>query len=186
MKRIVSLVLSCIILCSLCACGGNSTSGQKAADSDNKQVIEMNPTYVAVDDENVKVEVTSVSSQIHNSGRPEEYTEYAVNLTITNKSDEYDVSVNIASTDACIGPYTVTFGNLQTDTKAGKINDIAAYTCIAYTNNHSQDSMGVEHITSLEDLLLFNAEVEINQYYNNGQGRVTVNKYQADISLEDS
>ena len=164
---------------SMAVCG----SGRVNA-AGNEDVIHIEPAYVPVDDENVKMEITSVSKEILNEGQGDsEYIHYKINFTVTNKSEEYDADISVAVGACSVGPYTVQFSNMNTDTKAGKINDTACYVATKSTGITNSD--GSEHIESLEDLLQFEAQAKVNMYYDDGKSHNTIDKYTVDISLAD-
>lgn len=175
MRKILKMAAIAVMSVSMAICG----SGEVNA-AENKEIINIDPTYVAVDDENIKMEITSVSREVLNEGQGDsEYVNYKINFTVTNKSEEYDANVSVAVGACSIGQYTVQFGNMGTDTKAGKINDTACFVASPRYNE------GAEHIESLEDLLQFEAQAKVDMYYFDGEYHNTVDRYAVDISLAD-
>lgn len=171
MKKVLKMAAIVAMSISMAICG----SGEASA-AENKEVINIEPAYVVVDDENVKMEITSVSKEILNGGSE---TDYKVNFTVTNKSEDYDANISVSVGACSVGQYTVQFGNMNTDTKAGKINDTACYMAsTAY-------SEGIEHIETLEDLLQFEAQAKVTMSSYDGESSTTADSYAVDISLAD-
>lgn len=212
MNRLISILLTIIMVLALCACGNTSTladtpqAEQKASDdvsseqpdpaiqepaaedvqdSKNRTIV-IDPACVAIDDENIKVEIVSVSSKAFNEGKDSEFIQFCVNLVITNKNSEYEVDVGVPNGYGNVGSYTVNFANGNCTTRAGKINDTAYYCCTIYPNDHSRDTKGAEHIETLEDLLLFNAEFHITLRSFDGSSYRIVEQYKAQFSLEEA
>lgn len=174
-RRILSTLLVGILMlygCGNSAASGGSQSGTSASDD----VIEFNPAYVAIDDENVRMEITSVSKEVRNAGTKGESYEYRVNFTLTNKSDVYGAGVGISSNDGSIGSYTVVFSTGGGDVRPGKISDGAHFT----VNSES------EHVTSVEDLLDFNALVRVEVFEDTGSSRTIRDSYKVEVSLKDA
>lgn len=175
MRKVLKMAAVAVMSISMAICG----SGVPSA-AENEDVINIEPAYVAIDDENVKMEITSVSKEILNEGQGDsEFVSYKINFTVTNKSEEYDADITVAGGACSVGQYTVQFGNMNTDTKAGKINDTACYVASSGYDD------GVEHIESVEDLLQFEAQVSVYMYYDDGESYNTVDEYAVDISLAD-
>ena len=147
--------------------------------SGDRESIKLNPSYIAIDDDNLKMEIYSVSKTIRNAGSKSEYITYSIDFSVTNKSKEYDILVSTGMGEACIGPYTVVFGNSNNNVRAGKITEDAGFTVLKYTDGSFSDK-GVEHIESVEDLLTFNAIVTVGLLKDNQ----FVESYQKEISLE--
>lgn len=185
MKKIISLLVIVLAL-SCTACGSEKPSVAVSPNQNSVQEIKMEPAYVAIDDENIKMEITSVSVETMGVGTVNELTEYKVNCSVTNKSSQYDLLVSISIGDGYVGQHAVSFMNGGGNTRAGKTNDGIYYSCIDYKDDGSQnvfDTEGVQHITSLEDLLQFNARVRIKQYIDDGKQHLIVNTYVKDIAL---
>lgn len=196
-KKISALLLAILIILSFAACGKDKDKEQ--AETISSQVdavnlpntektgeeIRFEPAYVVLDDENAKVEITKVSATIKNKGRDEEFTEYEVHLTITNKSEENDFGFNVSTDAAAIGAYTVQFGNSDTRAKAGRINDTCTFSAYKYTNLPDRNTKGAEHIESIDDLLKFNADVGAQVYQDDGSVIHTLDRYKVKFSLED-
>ena len=178
-----------------CLCGGafsavtvtaeaEDTVTDSSAEGDN--IINFDPAYTVIDDENVKMQIESVQRESYNEGMGvNEFITYSVNLNIENKNQEHDVDCSVSVDGAYIDGYTVVFGNDTMKTKAGKKNDAARYTCTIYPENPQASSGGSEHITSLEDLLTFEASVNVTLSDNTGDAILIADRYVVDISLED-
>ena len=69
------------------------TSETAAPEEENNNSESIDLDYVALDDENVTLKFTSVSREVFNSGYDSEFTNYKINFTLTNKSDEYTAIV---------------------------------------------------------------------------------------------
>lgn len=178
-----------------CLCGGafnavivtaetEDTITDSSTEGDN--IIIFDPAYTVIDDENVKMQIESVQRESYNEGKGVNgFITYSVNLNIENKNQEHDVDCSVPIDSAYIGGYTVVFGNDTMKTKAGKKNDAARYTCTIYPENPQVSSGGSEHITSLEDLLTFEASVNVTLSDNTGDSILIVDRYVVDISLGD-
>lgn len=188
MKKL-NILLIVLLIISLCACGNSAPSGTGSAAGgsnadDRYQEIKVDPAYVAIDDENIKLEIISVSSEVFGDGKNYEYITYSVHCSVTNKSDKYDVSTTISSDGGGIGPYTVCFGNTNTDTRAGKINDTVNFNCTKnILGNNSFSSDGVDHINSVEDLLLFQARIDVRPYTKEGNTIHSHDPYYVNVDL---
>lgn len=160
-------------------------TSESESENNSNEVINFDPAYTVIDDDNLTMEIISISKDVANEGNDSEFTSYRVNCAITNKSEEYDIDTEVSTTDAYIGSYRVGFSNENMTTKAGKINDSASFTCTVYKNESYTSPDGSEHIESLEDLLQFNATVGIDLFIDTGKAHETHDRYKADISLED-
>ena len=157
MKKLMTVVLISVLLLSV-GCGGQTGAGESGSNGsstgggdveksgiaeDNSQVkstpvtaviesenlIQLDPAYTVADDDNVKIEITSLTREIMNEGNENfEYKDYRINYTVTNKTEEHDLNVYIPQSSASIGAYTVQFSQNVIETKAGKIND-TCYSC---------------------------------------------------------
>lgn len=156
---------------------------EKEAD-DN--LITFDPAYTVIDDENVKMQIVSLQKEESNIEESYGFIEYSINLYIENKNTEHDIDCTISTTDGYVDGYAVEFRNGDTKTKAGKKNDTAAYSSIIYPNQEQSSSNGSDHIKSLEDLLKFEATVNVTLYDDTGTAMVVVDRYPVDISLSDS
>lgn len=188
MKKTISLLLALVMCLSLVACGsspsGSAPKSEPMASSDNNEnEIMIEPAFVVVDDENLKLEVTSVSCETYNKNTDMEWTGYYVNCRVTNKTSDYDINLGAAVGDAGVGPYTVAFGNQNNNTRPGKINDTFCFSASKNITGSSPETEGVEHITSLEDLLQFYARVEVRRY--DSDGNYDWNPYYVEFSLSD-
>ena len=155
----------------------SAAASVKAVVVDDKH-INFEPAYAAVDDDHVKIEFTSLSMDIMNEGREaSEYYEYKIHYTVTNKDSENDIGVYCSSSS--IGQYAVQFANTTGTVKAGKIDDSAAFDCISSPNNEAWNSKGAEHISSVADLLDFEAELMISSMKDN----TVLDSYTADVSF---
>ena len=176
MKRVfVALLTSTLVLC---GCENKAETGLSSTSNNNNDVIKLNPAYVAIDDENIKMEVTSVNKEVINAGMDSQYNRYNINFTLTNKTDKYCVDVGVAQGDGYIGPYAVDFAN-PSYIKPGKINDSASFSCW-----DARD--GAEHITSLKDLLDFNGTVTVQLYEEKDGSFESHDVYSFEMSLEDA
>ena len=113
-----------------CLCGGafsavtvtaeaEDTVTDSSAEGDN--IINFDPAYTVIDDENVKMQIESVQRESYNEGMGvNEFITYSVNLNIENKNQEHDVDCSVSVDGAYIDGYTVVFGNDTMKTKAGK------------------------------------------------------------------
>ena len=178
MKRILAALLMVTLL--LYGCGGKTNDSTKI--DDGREEIVFNPAYVAIDDKNIKMEVTSVSKTVAGKGTKNQFDKYDVNLKITNKNEKYDVNVYLFTDSAYIGAYGVVFSSAG-GVKAGKINDSLSFSCIA---TGPAKNRGGEHLTSVKDLLDFNATVYVRTYEDAGGYTVTQEEYAVDVSLEDA
>ena len=155
--------------------GSSAISGNQEEDSqspsitaiiESEKLIRFEPEYVVVDDDNVKIEITSLTMEIVNEGNENyEYREYKVNYTVTNKNKEQDLNVFIPNAGASIGAYTVQFSQNVIETKGGKINDTCYFNCIDNPNGWSSE--GVDHVQSVRDLLDFEAEITVGKMKDN-------------------
>ena len=176
-----------------CLCGGafqavtvtaeaEDTVTDSSAEEDN--IINFDPAYTVIDDENVKMQIESVQRESYNEGKGVNgFITYSVNLNIENKNQEHDVDCSVPADSAYIDGYTVVFSNDTTKTKPGKKNDTARYICTIYPENSQVSAGGSEHITSLEDLLTFEASVRVTLSDNTGDAIQIVDSYIVDISL---
>ena len=188
MKKLMTVVLISVLLLSV-GCGGQTGAGESGSNGsstgggdveksgiaeDNSQVkstpvtaviesenlIQLDPAYTVADDDNVKIEITSLTREIMNEGNENfEYKDYRINYTVTNKTEEHDLNVYIPQSSASIGAYTVQFSQNVIETKAGKINDTCYFNCIDNPNGWSSE--GSEHVQSVKDLLDFEAEINV-------------------------
>ena len=187
MKRILYVLIASALLLGGCGNKPGTSSSNTGGTNNNKESIEFNPVYVAIDDQYLKMEVTSVSKEVRDAGQPGECIDYKVNFTLTNKSDKYGASVNVYVGSSSIGPYTVEFANMDTDVRPGKINDVACFTCQSAKDPDKMiSSDGVEHISSLEDLLAFNALVTVTICEQTDDACVVEERYKAEVSLENA
>ncbi|MDD6084521.1 MAG: hypothetical protein PUB76_00890 [Oscillospiraceae bacterium] len=197
MKRIKKgclILAGCLCICMSCnpnvhdvkaESAENTGENASSTDTDN-QLLTFDSPYTVIDDENVKMQIISIQKETFNKGEGVlEYITYSVNLYIENKNAEYNLDCSVSSTASYIDGYTVCFGNGDTKTKPGKKNDIAQYSCTIYPENEQVSSNGWEHITSLEDLLTFEATVDVTLYEDNGTTYLTVERYPVEISLKD-
>ena len=179
-----------------CLWGGVSNTLIIAADSEDTvtsnsekddNIIDFDSACTVIDDENLKMQVESVQKEIFNEGKGQlEYITYSINLNIENKNKDHDIDCSVSTESCYIDGYTVVFANDNTKTKAGKKNDTAKYTCTVYPNNEQSSSQGSEHIKSVEDLLTFEAAVNVMLYDNTGDAQMIVDRYVADISLDEA
>ena len=167
MKKIINLCLSLLMSLSLVGCGGsssNSNSSTSSSTSDsNTEEITISPAYVAAENDDFKIEITSVCSEVNNPGVTDmEYISYRINYTVTNNS-EYNIDTGLSTQDASIGSTMVVVSNANQNTMAGKVNSNAAWTIDKADDNCKAciNSEGSEAINSLDDLLSFNAQLEV-------------------------
>jgi len=186
MKRLFTLLVSVFLIFSLVSCGSdsNSNTGVGTNQASGKE-IRFDPSYVVLDDENAKIEITSLSEKLNNEGTESEFTEYEVHFTTTNKSKVYDLRFSVSLGDAAVGGYTVQFGNSNNITKAGRINDTGKFVAIKYTSKSDGSTQGIEHIQSLEDLLKFCADASVTTFTDEGKTVHTKDWYKVSFSLED-
>ena len=155
--------------------GSSEISGNQEEDSqspsitaiiESEKLIRFEPEYVVVDDDNVKIEITSLTMEIVNEGNENyEYREYKVNYTVTNKNKEQDLNVFIPNAGASVGAYTVEFAQNVIETKGGKINDTCYFNCVDNPNGWSSE--GADHVQSVRDLLDFEAEITVGKMKDN-------------------
>jgi len=199
--RLIALVSMCVLsIMMLTACGSSgkgassadaapaettSTSAETqvvatpdstAADSGDNEII-IDPPYVVVDDDNLKMTVTSICCTDMTNMKS-----YQVHYTVENKLSDFEVETSVGVDDASIGQYTVQFSNTQNTTKAGKINDTGYFSC-SVSDDSTLASRGSEHITKLEDLLDFEADVMITIQKNTGSSIETHDRYLVKLSL---
>lgn len=198
-NRIITMIICCICICGIVACGSStdasSTEQQKTneivqtQESENvatdENIIVFDSPYTVIDDENVMVQIESVEKIVNNEGADYEFINYNVNLIIHNRNEVYDINCSVANGASYIGGYTVDFANGDTKTKAGKNNDAAYYSCTIHTNQPEVSNKGWEHIESLEDLLTFEATVNVSLYEDTGKEHKIYDRYNVDISLPD-
>ena len=169
--------------------GDISVEAYSAEDTteNNDNIITFDPAYTVVDDENLKLQITSVQKSILNEGMKDfESTEYSINLNIENKNQEHDIDVYVSTESCYIDGYTVQFANSYSKTKAGKKNDTSKFTCSIDPNNEQLSSPGSEHIKSVEDLLTFDATATVSLFDYTGDAYLIVDKYPINISLADA
>lgn len=194
-NRVIALSLVIAMSVSAVACGSDVTEQQKTneivqtQESENiatdENIIVFDSPYTVIDDENVMVQIESVEKIVNNEGADYEFINYNVNLIIHNRNEVYDIDCSVANGASYIGGYTVDFANGDTKTKAGKNNDAAYYSCTIHTNQPEVSNKGWEHIESLEDLLTFEATVNVSLYEDTGKEHKIYDRYNVDISLPD-
>ena len=204
MKKLLCVLTAAVMILALAACGssgGNTAVEDKSANSDStsssenatssannnddEKEIMIDPVYVAIDDENVKLEILSISEKKY-EGPSYEWVEYRVNCRATNKTSDCDVELSISTEDGGIGQYAVVFGNQNSTTRPGKINDTLSFSVQKnIKGNSAYDSGGVEHIASLEDLLQFNANICVSIQHHEDNEIVIYKSYYHEISLAD-
>ena len=158
---------------------GEDITTSEVTTDDN--IITFEPAYTVVDDDNLKLQIDSVQ-KIEDT----EIIQYNINLNIENKNQEHDIDCTVYADDCSVDGYMVEFGNDGTQTKAGKKNDSAKYTCTIFKNNEQFSSGGSEHIKSLEDLLTFEATATVTLYDYTGSGNQLIDSYSVNISLADN
>lgn len=177
-SKLVCIISIICILC--CACISTAMCEESFRE------IPIEPSYIALNDDNLMIEITSVSETISNIGTDFEFTEYRVNYTVTSNNKEYNISTNLGTTDGGVGRYTVEFMNGNAHTLPYKINDTAYYSVVIYTKPEMGFvSNGAEHITALEDLLDFNANIEICLYEDQGSIHAVKQRYNVKVDLGD-
>ena len=185
-NKLLVMICICILAVSmLVACGSSSqdastTDNAGTAQEENTQdtgeeLLKINPEYVAVDDDNLKMTITSVGYEELTS-----QTQYIVHYTLENKRDDVDISVDAASDACAVNGYTVEFANGDNTAKSGRINDIANFVAT------SDISSGFDHITKLEDLLTFEADVTVTVYKDTGSAHEVQDRYNVKINLNDN
>lgn len=155
------------------------------------ETIKIDPPYVVVDDDVCKIEITSLEKETESQIIQNPITTYKVNYTVTNKSDEYDLNVSLSGSGAYIGQYGVGFGvEGGQSVKAGKL---AESSFDAFDNEQgSYHTEGFEHLNSVEDLLQFDADLDLWQSYEETDGntkaivKVSTETVTADLSKIDS
>lgn len=138
------------------------------------ETIKIDPPYVAVDDDVCKIEITSLEKESESQMLQDPITTYKVIYTATNKSDEYDLNVSLVGNGTYIGQYAVGFGvEGGQSVKAGKIAE-SSFT--AFDNEKgSYHTEGFEHLNSVEDLLQFEADLDLWQSYEEIDGNIRGN-----------
>ena len=198
-NRIITMIICCICICGIVACGSSTDAGRTEQQKTNEivqtqenenvatdeNIIVFDSPYTVIDDENVMVQIESVEKIVNNEGADYEFINYNVNLIIHNRNEVYDINCSVANGASYIGGYTVDFVNGDTKTKAGKNNDAAYYGCTIHTNQPEVSNRGWEHIESLEDLLTFEATVSVSLYKDTGKVHKIYDRYNVDISLPD-
>ena len=159
--------------------------GIEKAEDDSFQEIKIEPAYVALDDENAKIEFTSVSKEVMNLGTELEYTAYNVNYTITNKNAQNDLMVALEQGNTAIGPYIIDFNLSNNIAMAGKTNDTASLQAIKCKSDSrsSSNTAGIEHIERVNDLLQFEGELLL--WFTNSTDNTTAERYEVEVSLAD-
>ena len=187
MKKIIAFMLIAILCVSLCSCNKNSNKSLTSDSSSNKinetfDEFVYDPPKQIYEDEFVKIIVTSLTSEIKNPDNEHyRFTEYKINYSVTNKTDDCDISVVINIGDGYVGPHAVSFASGGGSTMPGKINDNLFWSAI-YSERGAVTSKtdGAEDIKSVDDLKLFNARIHIDLTKDN----FIVKNYSTNVSLD--
>lgn len=180
MKRFIIPLLVVFLSVTLMGCSSGSSKHQNT--QTNNEVIRFAPAYVVLDDAGAKIEVLSVSHKVCNpTNEKAKYHAYLICFRIENKSDHYDLNITINSGDTRIGDHVVAFANGIYDVKPGKKNH-EAYLTATTGSSASQESAGVEHISSVEDLLTLRCRFTIRFL---DESKHTVSTQELSFSLED-
>lgn len=131
----------------------NSASSQQetfAEDSvNNEDFIMLEPEYVVVDNEDLKLAITSISRRKFG----EEY-EYLLSYAVENRSREYSVGVYASLGELYIGSHQVNFAISGDKTLPQKVSDNEEIVALT-------DTEGIEYINELSDLFMFNGYITV-------------------------
>ena len=184
--KVLGIILSTVLL--LAGCGGKTQNNMnQSQNDDNKEVIEFSPAYVAIDDTNLKLEVTSISRELTNLSRETNVYVYRVNCILTNKNEKYGATIGIPVGDGYVGQYAVTFSSPAGGVQHGKIDDSYSFSFYGSDDPSSKwNDSGAEHVSSLNDLLNFNATLRVQIYEDKDNSRLIHDTYRVEVSLEDA